>query len=393
MKKKKKKKLSALQKVLIIAGSLVLVAGLALGGVYLYLDSKLKAGNDVQIVEKATPEPVEMVQLATLDPSVPEETPEPEVEETEQPIWALSQINPDIINILLVGVDTRDENADMDYTDAASDSMMLVSCNLKTKRVCIFSLMRDGACYPWNKTKYDKINKAYSNDGMTGLINNVINGSRNFALDVQNYISINFYMFMHIIDAFGGIEIDLSEEECRFINKKIDLERDKGQFSYMPNKTGHVDVKNGTQILNGEQALWYARDRYSGGNADYGRTARQRNVLTTLYQKVKDEWTVAKMTDILNYVAENSKTNLSAAQMVQLCSIALSDDFTVQTTTIPFPGTGRNGANEAGQYMLVYDMKSTRERLHKIIYEGAEMPDTEETEYSGNPDDTRDEWD
>ncbi len=355
----------------------------------------LQQNNEFELAEKPTTEPVAMVDLKQKKPkntSAPlTPTPVPTAPPTPEPIWIMSQINPNIMNLLLVGIDTRDKNADKDK-EGASDSMMLVSVDMSTGRVCIFSLMRDGMCYPWNKAKQDKINKAYSNDGINGLINNVLNGSKNYALDVQRYISINFYMFMHIIDAFGGLDVDLTEEECQFINRKIDLEIDKGVGSYMPNKTHHVEVRNGVQHLDGEQCLWYARDRYSGESADYGRTARQRTILLNLYEKVKREWTVDKMMDIIRYVADNAQTNIDATQLTQLAGIALSKDFNVQTTTIPFPDTGYASANARGQYMLGHDMKKTRERLKGIIYNGEPMPGHEQEQYEGNPDVTGNEW-
>ncbi len=371
-----------MKKALIIILSILVAIGLlGVAGWYVLtsenspLNRYIGQNNTVEIVEKPTPKPVEMVQFGTIDPnSIP--TPTPVL--TPEPLWAVSQINPDVINLLLIGIDTRKVDADKNNL-GASDSMMLVSCNLKTKRVCVFSLLRDGACYPWNKAKRDKINKAYANGGVTNLMNNVINGSKNFALDVQLYISVNFFMFMDIVDEFGGIPIDLTKEEVDFINNKIAYESEvKGSRSYMPNTSPYLVSKDGIQYLTGEQALWYARDRYSANLGDVGRTARQRNVLMTLYEVAKEEWTVAKLTKVAEYVTENSMTNITADRLIQLATIAMNGDFRIESTTIPFPGMGHHGQNDAGNYMIDYDMKKTREMLHEIIYEGAPMPGQED---------------
>lgn len=353
----------------------VLILALGAAGVWLYLDQRLQAMNDIETIERPTEKPIVIENFVTpvVDTSMITPTPEITPEPSEAPIWALDSIDSNVINLLLAGVDTRDASTDLVEENADSDSMMLVSCNLKTKRVVIFSLMRDGGVYVQNTGWYDKINKAYANGGIGGLIN-CINGAKNFDLDVQNYISINFNMFIHIIDAVGGLDIDLSEEECKFINDKIDLENGKAT-SYMPRQTGHVEVREGVQHLNGEQALWYARDRYSEGLGDWGRTSRQRHVLTLLYQKVRDGWTIEMLGDIFDYVCENAKTNLTVSQLAQLATIAMSENFQIDTTTIPFPGMGRNGVNKKGNYLLEYDMDKHRDLIHGIIYDGDPIPE------------------
>lgn len=377
-----------MKKALLIVLIVILAAVLAAGGYIFWQLNKMNNNNNIEIVaaptEEPTPTPLaaEQFVFTTIDPATITPTPTPEPTPMPAPIFKVDSIDKDIVNVLLVGIDPREEDASSDST-GNSDSMMLVSCNLKTHRVCIFSFMRDGAVYLNNSSDwYDKINKAYSNGGI-GMLINTMNGSRNFQLDVQNYVSITFKMFEHIIDAFGGIDVELTEEECQFINKKCMNEAAKvKQLEYT-----QIEVYAGMHHLTGETALWYCRDRYSGGTADYGRTARQRHVIQLMYEKIRKEWTLSRLMDIINYVSENSATNLSADAIVQLASIAISNDFVVETTTIPFPGTGSNSTNKKGKYLLRYDMKSTRETLLNVIYNGEPMPDGVETNFGGSDED------
>ncbi len=374
--------------IILIVLLVLAAAGFGVFGVFKYYSGKLQKNNTVEIVEKPVEtEEVQQVLFFTPDPDAVQvtQTPEPEPSPSEQPIYAVDQINANIINILLVGIDPRDENANADST-GNSDSMMLISCNLDTKRVCIFSLMRDGAAYINDKSGwYDKLNKAYSNGGI-GMLINTLNGKRNFQLDIQNYVSITFSMFEHIIDTFGGLDVDLTEEECKFINKKIRSWHEKNSKS-MPETYTQVEVFDGPHHLTGETALWYARDRYSGGTSDYGRTGRQRHLLELLYKKVKQEWTIGKLMDVINYVADNAATNLSADALVQLATIALSNDFTIESSTIPFPGTGHNGENGKGKYLLTYNMEETRDILKGIIYNNEPFPEGKQTDFTDSNED------
>lgn len=149
--------------IILIVLLVLAAAGFGVFGVFKYYSGKLQKNNTVEIVEKPVEtEEVQQVLFFTPDPDAVQvtQTPEPEPSPSEQPIYAVDQINANIINILLVGIDPRDENANADST-GNSDSMMLISCNLDTKRVCIFSLMRDGAAYINDKSGwYDKLNKA-----------------------------------------------------------------------------------------------------------------------------------------------------------------------------------------------------------------------------------------
>jgi len=388
-----------MKKALLIVLALLLVIVLAIGGVFLYYTGKVNKNDAVGIVEapEITPDPnagPQTVSFATIDPASITPTPTPEPTPMPAPIYAVNPINEDIINVMLIGIDPREEDASAE-DNANSDSMMLVSCNLKTKRVCLFSFMRDGAAYINNSSDwYDKINKAYSNGGI-GMLINTLNGQRNYQLDIQNYVAITFTMFEDIVDAFGGVDVELTVEECEFINKKSRNEAAKAYrkatgkkaTDETPLEYNTVEVYDGVQHLSGEMALWYARDRYSGGTADHGRTARQRNLIQLMYEKVRKEWTISKLLDVVNYVAEKSATNLSADAIIQLATIALSNDFTIESSTVPFPGTGHHDTNRKGKYMLNHDIVETRETLLDIIYNGAPMPDGEETMFGGGDDD------
>ena len=367
--------------ILIVVAALVLAAG----GTLWYYVNKVQSHNDIPIVEKPaeTPAPeAALVAMSTVDPASITPTPTPEPTPTAAPIYAVDQINEDVINVLLVGIDPREDTADAEST-GNSDSMMLLSYNVKTNKAYLFSFMRDSYLYINNAPSWmDKMNKAYSNYGIGGLIN-TLNDERNYALDVQNYVAITFKMFEEIIDRFGGIEVELTTEECQFINKK----QEKYAYDHHLPTFATVEVKDGPQVLSGELALWYARDRYSAGTSDFGRTSRQRHLISLLYKKIKEEWTVAKLMDTISYVANNAATNLSLDAMMQLVNIAMSNDVSIDGTTVPFPGTSHNGTNSKGKFALKFDIDETRETLLGVIYNGDSLPEGTETNFGGSNED------
>ena len=91
--------------------------------------------------------------------------------------------------------------------------------------------------------------------------------------------------------------------------------------------------------------------------------------------------------DVINYVADNAATNLSADALVQLATIALSNDFTIESSTIPFPGTGHNGENSKGKYLLTYNMEETRDILKGIIYNNEPFPEGIQTDFTDSNED------
>ncbi len=171
-------------------------------------------------------------------------------------------------NFLVIGSDTRDEDK-----HGRSDAMMLVTINTKTKKIHVTSLMRaiyvsipndpDPQYAKYWSSKY-MLNAAHTWGGPRLLMKTI---QRNFRVDVSQYIATDFSGFKGVIDKVGGVPIELTAAEANYLNKQLG-----------------TSFKAGTQLLNGEAGLAYARIRKL--DSDFKRMERQRNVILALFKKM-----------------------------------------------------------------------------------------------------------
>lgn len=173
----------------------------------------------------------------------------------------------DIINILVIGSDRRDTNS-----NGRSDAMILVTINEKTKKIHLTSLMRaiyvsipddPDPQYAKNWISQYMLNAAHTWGGPRLLLKTI---QRNFRIDVSKFIATDFDGFRGAIDEVGGVSINLTSAEANYLNRLM-----------------RTKFKAGTQLLNGEAALNYARIRKI--DSDFQRTERQRNVIMALFNK------------------------------------------------------------------------------------------------------------
>lgn len=198
----------------------------------------------------------------------------------------------DVVNILLIGQDSRTTTG-----HGRSDSMMLCTFNKAQKTITVTSFMRDMYVrIPGYKN--NRINVAYMYGGME-LLNETL--EENFGLHVDGNVEINFKHFAKLIDLVGGIEVELSGAEANYINKEY--------------KKGNLTA--GKNLLNGTQALWYARTRKvnSDGQAgDFGRTNRQRIVMEILINRYKDA-SLSELIGMLDDILPMITTDLSKSEI------------------------------------------------------------------------------
>ncbi|SES99291.1 LCP family protein [[Clostridium] polysaccharolyticum] len=218
----------------------------------------------------------------------------------------LARHEDDVINILLVG-----EEAILDKGRGRTDSIMIATINVKEKSLKLTSIMRD--LYLQIPGYSDnKINAAFNIGGMDLLVQAL---NQDFALKLDGYVKVDFDSFEDVIDALGGVEITLSAKEADYLNRT----------NYISNPA-YRNVREGTQTLNGNQALGYSRVRYvaHGDQAnDFGRTQRQRNVLNAIFQKYKSKSAVeliALLPDILSFVT----TDLNRTAILEYLYLAVT---------------------------------------------------------------------
>lgn len=260
----------------------------------------------------------------------------------------------DVYNILLIGHDSRDRN----YL-GNSDSMIIVSINKNTEEIILTSIMRD--CYILRPGYgYGRINGAFAMGGPELLIETI---EENFKIQIDGYVAVNFYAFMDIVDALGGVEITVKDEEVWVLNYYMDeLNKLEGD----PADTDKLTT-GGTYLLNGKQALGYSRIRYVG-NADYERTERQRRVLETVFGKLKDA-DLVELNDALNVVLPNVITDIKEGEMLSLLLGTTTDyrHYDIKQCRVPYDGTVEN-LNIGGAAVLGIDIQTNVEYMHRDIY-------------------------
>ena len=285
------------------------------------------------------------------------------------------EANPDLpadyVNILLLGVDSR-----TDITNTGlSDVIMILSIQKQTGEIKLSSIARDTAVtVPGYKNAY-RINVAYKygsqkeENGGPKLAMRTVN--RNFQMNVERFVAINFFGLSAIIDSLGGVDIDLSKAEANRINYELRKEPlDKV-------KRDKVEGVAGIHHLDGMQAVTFARIR--GLDNDFMRTARQRKLLEVLLNQVMQHMDMNRMMDLLTAVLPYVYTNISVGEMFELGTTVLQSDLSQKVAAgapllaqfrLPMDKTfGYKDINGASLvYMNGKNFKTNIEALHEFIY-------------------------
>lgn len=188
-----------------------------------------------------------------------------------------------ITNIALFGVDARDY--DGGTFAGRSDAIMVMSIDNVHHKVKLTSIMRDVRVYmgdgsPYD-SGYDKLNHAYMYGGPEQAIRTI---NQNFGLDIQDYVTVNFSAMAKIVDAFGGVNIDLTEDEISEINKNMYALAAESPESMAGDVSTYAPLSAGEGVLlNGDEAVAYGRIRAIDN--DNGRVERQQEVLSALLSK------------------------------------------------------------------------------------------------------------
>ena len=249
-------------------------------------------------------------------------------------LYINSNLPDNVINILLIGVDTR--NADLVENDVKlADVQMILSIDPDAGTVKLSSILRDtlvtnpftGNLKPINESyqSFDKKNVFHDNPQRS-----VATVNYNFEMNIQYYVTINFRGVAAIIDQVGGIDVDLTEGEAWNINRylKKNARQISKHYDTPEAKAARVEleVKDGVQHLDGLQALMYARLRkslskkYQMGD-DWQRTARARHLLDLLLQKVL-KMDVLDLLDLVStgieYVNSNMNVDFMGSLMLKI---------------------------------------------------------------------------
>jgi len=263
-------------------------------------------------------------------------------------------------NILLIGVDAR-EGEDAEKT--RSDTMMLLSIDTNNKQLKLTSFLRDTYIeipgYKWRK-----LNAAQSRGGTQLLVDTL---EYNYKIDIDNYMLVNFDMFITIIDSLGGIDVEVTEKEAKYINSKDHMT--SVEASAFPE-----DIQSGPSVhLTGAQALWYSRIRYL--DSDFMRTQRQRKVITAIVNKAKSN--PADVVGMLDDIMPMIKTDLSSDELMSLgMSAPKYISYTIAQQQIPANNTYKS-EKKNGESVLTINLDKNREILSDFIYNKVDVtPET-----------------
>ncbi|MBQ8110304.1 MAG: LCP family protein [Clostridia bacterium] len=313
---------------------------------YYFLGDSAEQGEEAEAPQQTAPEQADAANEESADyvdgeDYMDEDTGEYGFDEEEEEIvvdklvevtdYAVNENLPDDwTNVLLLGTDSRGSTKYL-----RTDTMIVLSVNANTNEAKMTSILRDTWVeipeYGWQK-----LNAACVYGGPELTMRTI---NQYFGLNLKSYALVNMQCLVNIVDALGGVRLDISPAEAGAMNRLItsDAEASDGNRNFATDK-----VHSGEQVLlNGKQTLAYARIRKL--DTDYARTARQRTVLTTIarqMQQVSVFSLATLVTDMLQYV----ETNLSFDQIMTIAAVCMKLDLdNLAEFRIPADGTFEAG--------------------------------------------------
>lgn len=294
--------------------------------------------NQIPEAETQLQTPTEIIQT---EPPLPMFT-EPEITAAEVDFGTGPQIetvDSNIVNILLIGQDSAVEGA-------RSDTILLCSFNREKNTVAMISFLRDMYVRIPGYGK-DRINAAYSLGGAE-LLKKTLN--ENFGIEVDGNVRVDFARFRDIIDSLGGVTLELTAAEAKFINKHVP---DSG-------------LTEGESVLNGEQALMYARNRHDV-DGDFSRTNRQRKLIRTLINTYKSK-SLPEMLGLVNEILPMISTDISKKDLIAyaVTLFPMLADAEINTAHIPVSGGYYHDTINEKSVLVPY-MKKNQQVIDELI--------------------------
>lgn len=260
----------------------------------------------------------------------------------------------DYMNIALFGVDSR--SGDLLDGDNRSDTIMIASIHKKTGEIRLVSVYRD-TVLDVGDGYYTKANTAYA---LGGPAQAIIMLNRNLDLNILDFVTVGFEGLAHTIDALGGIEIEIDEEERGYLNQYLhDMHLELGTDETPVEKSGKV-------VVTGIQATAYSRIRYTAGD-DFRRAERQRIVLEKTLEKAKNA-SPTTLVDVANNVIGDMATSLSSREIVNLILMAQKLELK-DTGGIPREDARDFTNIEAGSAVMPDTLEDNVVWLHDFLFD------------------------
>lgn len=259
-------------------------------------------------------------------------------------------------NIALFGLDARE--GESIESGVRSDSMMIASINNETNEVKVVSIFRDTLLKQQDGT-FDKANAAYSYGGPQEAIALL---NRNLDLDIKNYMSVDFKALSDVIDALGGLDLELTAEEVVHMNNYC---VETSEVTGKDYEKIEPEVA-GTYHLNGVQATSYARIRATAGG-DYKRAERQRLVIQKIVEKAQKA-NLKTLDKIVDVVFPQVSTSFSSKDLIGIAANALSYKLG-ETQGFPYSIADTDVVEGyEGSYVVPSDFAGDVKKLHKFLF-------------------------
>lgn len=255
--------------------------------------------------------------------------------------------------IALYGVDSRDSNLD---TGTNSDAIILLSINKDTKEVKMVSVYRDTLLQIQSDSQTThKVNYAYQLGGALMSINTL---NANLDLAISDYITVDFNAMADIINALGGVEVTVTEDEVNNLNKNL------AEQIGISGKYSEGVHEAGTKVLSGQQAVAYSRIR-STGKGDITRTMRQRTVLLGLVNKMinADSKMISNLIDVSFSCISTSLTKDEVTSLAK----DIADYKITGNIGFPFSYTPMS-LDGKGSVIVAADLNANVTALHEYLY-------------------------
>ncbi|WP_026652311.1 LCP family protein [Butyrivibrio proteoclasticus] len=268
-------------------------------------------------------------------------------------------------NIALFGVDARDEEL---VKNTRSDTIIIASINNATGDIKLCSVYRDTYLNLSNDT-YTKCNAAYAEGGPEQAISML---NMNLDMDIQDFVTIGFRGLTDVVNAVGGVEIELTEAEISHLNNYQSTMATELNLQYTPVTSA------GKQTLNGLQATAYCRIRYTAGD-DFRRAERQRTVLMAVLDKAKT-MSYSQLEEVANSVFSETFTSLDMDDILKLLKNVANYNV-VDNGGFPEESMRATGTiGKKGSCVVAVDLASNVKWLHQFLFDDADYEVTSDVQ-------------
>lgn len=211
----------------------------------------------------------------------------------------------DIVNILLIGIDSSEVTYEVDEDSKRADTIMVLSIDPKINKVRLLSVPRDTRYKIKGYDNY-RINAAYSRGGIELQVSSV---EDLLGIDINHYITVNYEAVKELVDAIGGVEIYTPK------------------YKYTDPTTIPplvIDFEEGLHLLNGEESVKYLRIRKLYENQDLDRIKAQQGFIMALFEKMKNPKMILKLPKLISIANRHIETDLSYAELSYLAYYGLT---------------------------------------------------------------------